>query len=283
MNQNLRTILLLISLVPAHLFAGGPWTQPAKKGYSQVSFTGIFAYDKLFEDGDAGAQLHRDITDITMLGYFEYGLTDRLTLIGYIPYKAVKSADEINPSGAFPDTLEAGSLRGFGNLALAAKLNFNRRGMVVSTQLRIDAKTVNEGFNTGLRTGYSAWAFTPSLIVGKGWDKWYAFSELGVRLRTNDYSNDFTINMEAGYLLFGRLWIAGVVDILQTISGDTLLADGSEQTGLYANGQEFFAYGIKLLYEISPKWGVNASSFSASSGHLVPKTAPFTFGLYHKW
>ena len=217
------------------------------------------------------------------MGYFEFGLTDKLTLIGYVPYKLVKTDDALNADGDFPTTLAAGSLNGFGNPALAAKLSLIRGKVLLSGQMRIDGKTVARDRYTGLRTGYSGWSFTPSLIVGGGSEKFYAFAEAGVRLRSDGYSNYFVANMEAGYLLLGRLWISGAGDILQTLSDGNRSADGSEQTGLYANGQEYVAYGVKVILEMSHSWGINASSFSAASGNLVPKKAPFTAGLYFKW
>jgi len=267
----------------AFVFAGGPWTQPVNGGYGQLSFTGIFSYDRLYADNGDGIILNRNVTDITVMGYFEFGLTDKLTLVGYIPYKMVKTTDDINPNGEFADTLMAGSLSGFGNPALAVKFSLIRGKLLLSGQVRIDAQVFARERSAGLLTGYFARSFIPSLIVGGGTSRFYAFAEAGVRIRSNGYSNDLVANMEAGYLVFGRLWFSGVGDILQTLSDGSRPLDGSEQTGLYANGQEYFAYGVKAILEISTKWGVNGSIFSAGSGNLVPETAPITVGLYHRW
>jgi len=279
----LKIVLLLMLIFQAVAFGGGPWTQPANRGYGQLSFTGILAYDRLFTADGSGITLNRDVTDMTLMGYFEFGVNDRLTLIGYIPYKMVKTADDINPNGDFADTLMAGSLSGFGNPGLAVKFSLIRGKVLLSGQVRIDAEIFARERNTGLRTGYFARSVIPSLIVGGGTSRFYAFAEAGVRLRSNGYSNDFVANMEAGYSFFGKLWLAGAGDILQTLSEGNRPADGSEHTGLYADGQEYIAYGVKMIYEISPKWGINGSIFSAGSGNLVPKTAPFTVGLYYKW
>lgn len=279
----LKIVIPFLLIRPLFVFAGGPWTQPANNGYAQLSFSGILSYDQLFAEDGTGVALNRNVTDITLMGYFEFGLTDRLTLIGYIPYKMVKTDDAINADGDFPTTLAAGSLSGFGNPAVAAKLSLVRGPVFVSGQMRIDGKTVARERYTGLRTGYSGWSFAPSIIVGGGTKQYYAFAEAGVRMRSNGYSNDLVANMEAGYQLFGRLWLAGVGDILQTLSDGSRPLDSSEQTGLYANGQEYFAYGVKAILEISTKWGVNGSIFSAGSGNLVPETAPITVGLYHRW
>ncbi|NIW80891.1 MAG: hypothetical protein GWN16_16140 [Calditrichae bacterium] len=276
-------VLMLMFVITAWVFAGGPWTQPAGSGYGQVSFTGIFSYDRLYTEDGSGITLNRNVSDITLLGYFEYGLTDKLTLIAHVPYKMVKTDEGMNAGGDFPNTLASGSLSGFGNPALAAKINFIRGTVLVSGQMQLDAKIITEEQYTGLRTGYPAWSFTPTVIVGGGTHRFYAFAEAAVRLRSDDYSNDFMANIEAGYLFFGRLWLAGAGDILQTISDGVRPADGSQQTGLYANGQEYVAYGFKLILVISRDWGINASSFSAGSGHLVPKSAPFTLGLYYRW
>jgi hypothetical protein len=283
MPPALKTMLLLMLVIPAMAFAGGPWTQPASGGYAQLSFTGIFSYDGLYTENGDGITLNRNVSDMTVMGYFEFGLNDRLTVIGYVPYKIVKTSEDINPNGEFADTLMAGSLSGFGNPALAVKFSLIRGKMLLSGQVRIDAQVFARERSAGLRTGYFAQSFIPSLIVGGGTSRFYAFAEAGVRFRSNGYSDDFVANMEAGYSFFGKLWLAGAGDILQTISGGNRPVDGSEQTGLYADEQEYITYGIKLIYEISPKWGINGSIFSAGGGNLVPKTAPVTIGLYRRF
>jgi hypothetical protein len=279
----LMIVLMLILFTPAWIFAGGPWTQPAGSVYSQVSFTGILSYDRLYSEDGSGITLNRNVSDITLLGYIEYGLTDKLTLIGHVPYKMVKTDEDINADGEFLNTLESGSLSGFGNPSLAAKISLIRGTVLVSGQIGFDARMVTRKRHTGLRTGYSAWSLTPAVIAGGGTKRFYVFAEGGVRLRSNDYSHDFMADIESGYLLFGRLWLAGAVDILQTISDGTRAADDSEQTGLYTDGQEYFAYGFKVILPISREWGINASTFSAGSGQFVPKSAPFTLGIYYKW
>jgi len=43
------------------------------------------------------------------------------------------------------------------------------------------------------------------------------------------------------------------------------------------------AYGFKIISDVSTKWGVNASVFSAGSGNLVARSLAYTIGIYHKW
>ncbi len=83
--------------------------------------------------------------------------------------------------------------------------------------------------------------------------------------------------------LFKRLWVIGVLDVRQSITDGTADNENSEQTGLYPDNQEYVAPGIKLLYEITPKFGINFSGFGAISGNLVAKSPSNTFGVFVKW
>ena len=208
MKQIIIFSFFCIWLHAAALIAGGPWLQAKNSGYAQISVSGILSYDELFSNTAKSVKLNRNITDLTIMGYGEFGVSDNLTIIAFIPFKSVRSAETINPASDFPELLDAGSLTGFGNIALAAKTNFLQEPLLVSGQIRIDGATESVLANTGLRTGYSAWAFTPSVLTGFSSGPWYGSAEFGVRLQTNHYATGLVGNLEAGYALTKNIWLA---------------------------------------------------------------------------
>ena len=51
---------------------------------------------------------------------------------------------------------------------------------------------------------------------------------------------------------------------------------------MYVNDQEYTAYGIKIIGEISPEFGIIAGFGGAFSGNNVAKQAAINIGLYYK-
>lgn len=279
-----KTAAILGALLSQQLLAGGPWTQSQGQGYAQISFTFIPEYRSLYSRNGESLSLNREVSDRTLLGYLEYGLTGRFTIIGEIPLKFVSAGEQVYPGSDFEDALlESGSLNGLGNLSAALKYGLVRKNLLLAGQLKIDAPTATGKVETGLRTGVDAWGVAPSLILGGSRGQLYAFIECGVRFRSNDYSQEFLLGGEAGTALLKRFWIIAVLDVRQSLNDGTHDNENAEQTGLYPDNQEYAAFGLKLIAEISPRFGVNFSSFGASSGNLVPKSPANTVGVYLRW
>lgn len=283
-RQHVASLVIAI-LASAPLLAGGPWTQAKGEGFGQVSYSFIPEYRSLYVSGggsDDALGLNRNVTDMTIVGYIEHGLSDRLTISGIIPYKITETSEETFTSD-FPNVLAAGSLSGLGNITAGLKYNFISSSLLVSGVVLVDAKTSKSDSLTGLRTGYGAWGVAPVVSIGGSRNNFYGFVDTGLRFRTNDYSNEFILNGEAGIQLFNRLWVIGVLDVRQSITDGTADNENSEQTGLYPDNQEYVAPGFKLLYDITPKFGLNFSAFGAISGNLVAKSPSNTLGIYMKW
>lgn len=279
-----QLLMAFFVLFNQSILAGGPWTQEKGRGYAQASFTFIPAYRSLYGREGETIELNREVTDQTLLGYVEYGLISGLTIIGEAPLKFVSSGEEVFPGSDFQDNLlESGSLSGLGNISLALKYCLLKKRLLLSGQLRIDAPTATSEAQSGLRTGTDAWGVAPTLILGGSRGNLYAFVESGVRLRSDDYSQEFLLGGEAGVSLLKRIWVIGVLDVRQSIEDGTHDNENSEQTGLYPDNQEYFAFGLKLIAEINPRFGINFSAFGASGGNLVAKSPANTFGVYLRW
>lgn len=275
---------LLLLFFSQQALAGGPWTQEKGQGYAQVSFSFIPAYSSLYSENGETINLNREVSDQTLLGYVEYGLTPRLTITGEVPLKFVSTADEVLSGSDFQDNiLESGSLNALGNISLALKHSLIRKRLLLSGQLKIDAPTAANEAETGLRSGTDTWGITPSLILGGSSGRVYAFVESGVRFRSNNYSQEFLLGGEVGLSLLSRIWLIGVLDVRQSLDDGSHDNQNSEQTGLYPDNQEYVAFGLKLIAEINRRFGINFSSFGASGGNLVAKSPSNTIGVYLRW
>ncbi|MDZ7741639.1 MAG: hypothetical protein U5Q03_07790 [Bacteroidota bacterium] len=199
MKKNTLSILLIFVL-SFSLSAGGPWVKGKKKGYFQLSFTSL-QYDELlngFQDPNSG--LNREVTDLTLQAYLEYGPGKNWQVEMALPFKLLKTGDQLLdvPGNLYPaDTLAAGKLNAFGNIHMAVKYLILDGKFKMAGKLSMGAKTAEYDSITGLRSGYDAWYFAPSFSVGRGYRNFYYFTEAGYRFKTNGYSSDFLFTLEA--------------------------------------------------------------------------------------
>ena len=264
---------LLILLVSFSAFSQGPWTQEKGKFYTQFSFSTIPSYDELF--GNPDYIIDGEISDNTLQFYGEYGVSNKTTLIVNLPYKLI-SFDSRNS-----DKYNTNSI---GNIEIGLKHNFYKKDWLLSGQFSIEANTSSFDTNTGIRTGYDAFTFTPLFLAGKSFGKSYLQTFVGSKIRTNNYSSNFKIGGEYGSKISKNIWLVGFLDIEKSFkNGDVVLPASNLATGLYVNDQEYGVVGVKAIGEFSDNFGVTASLPAAFFGNNVAKQVALSFGIYKKF
>ncbi|WP_075343299.1 hypothetical protein [Tenacibaculum agarivorans] len=270
--------LLLLTTVTA--FSQSPWTQKKGETYLQLSFTTIPTYSELFGNPDFTTE--RELNDNTLQLYAEYGISDKTTLIANLPFKFVASKDLVDASAPVALTAEE-SLTSLGNIQFGVRHNFYNKKWLISGQLTIGANSGTFDAPSGLRTGYDAWTFTPTISVGRGFNDWYIQAFTGVDIRTNDYSSNFKLGGEVGYKAISWLWLAGFLDgVASFTNGDVIIPPTNALTGLYVNDQSYAAFGLKLIGEFDDNFGANFGFGGAFDGRRVAKSPALTLGLYYK-
>jgi hypothetical protein len=281
-------LILIFPWSPSH--AGGPWNLPAGSGYAQLGFSGI-SYDQMYDGADQGNpyQLTRQVTDITLQGYLEYGLSERINLLGMLPFKFVSTGDELFPAdprlGA-ADTLPAASLAGPGNISAGLRYQFLSAPITLAARFTADANSISTNEDAGLATGTACWTFRPAIDIGFSAKRWYAFAETGIGFRTNDYPHLLLGTAEAGYNFFGaRTWVVAVIEMNLTLSAeeDSIYPPSQGATGLYLSNQEFVSYGIKLLQSVGKHWWVNGGIMGAMYGNLVAYSPSYNLSVAYRW
>jgi hypothetical protein len=135
-----------------------------------------------------------------------------------------------------------------------------------------------------LRGGLDAFSILPSLSVGFSKDKLYEYISAGAAIRSNDYSSEWRLSAEIGYQLINRVYIIGVIGIVQNFENGTAVESANQLgTGLYLNNQSYFAYGIKGIVGFTDSIGLSGAFYGAGSGNLVAKSPSINFGIYYKW
>lgn len=273
---------LIIILCSTSVMAQSPWVAEKGNGFAQLGYTTIGPYKDLFlSDGNA-YPLSNEITDRTLQVYGEYGIGSGTSIITTIPVKILTSGGSLIPS--IPIRTRSGDFTTLGNIQLAARHNFVNNIIVFSGQLLVELPTAGYDEATGLRGGLDALSIVPTLSAGFSKGKLYEYISAGAAIRTNDYSSEWRLSAEIGYQLIKRIFIIGVIDIVQNFENGSAIESANQLgTGLYLNNQSFFAYGIKGIVGFTDSIGISGAFYGAGSGNLVAKSPSINFGLYYKW
>jgi len=265
----MKKITLLITLfISISTFSQGPWTQEKGKLYTQLSFTTIPSYHELF--GDPDYTIDGEITDNTIQLYGEYGINNNNTIIVNIPFKLI----------SFDNNQETS----IGNIEIGLKHNFYKKDWLLSGQFSVETNTGSFYENSGIRTGYDAFTFTPLFLAGKSFKKSYLQTFIGTKIRTNNYSSNFKFGGEYGGKISKNIWIIGFLDIEKSFKNeDVILPTSNLATALYVNNQEYGVVGVKAIGEFSDNFGVTASLPSAFFGNNVAKQVALSVGIYKKF
>lgn len=278
MNTN-RFLLCVLMLTPLAGGAQSPWPRTKAGFYAQVSFQAIPAYHTVFDDNNGSAELGRSLSESAVQLYGEYGLGARTTLVAALPYR-IQHAGSAR-SSTWPT--EGGSLSGIGNASIALRHNFAKGAMPLTATLRIDLPTTHNDLETGLRTGYNAFAVLPMLSTGHGYGKWYWFGYGGYGIRTHSYSHFGYGGAEAGYH-FPGFWLMAFSEwVVPLDNGDLNLGQNNELTRMYVNNQGFGSMGLKTLIGLNRFWGLTVSAAGAAWARNVPAQLAFSGGVYFKW
>ncbi|WP_299130021.1 hypothetical protein [uncultured Winogradskyella sp.] len=280
MKNGIKIIILCLSF---SVFSQSPWTQDKGKFYTQLSYTTIPNYNEIF--GDPDYNTFGELSDNTIQLYGEYGLSDNTSLIVNLPLKQISLTNFQDPRiDCIGDCSQDFSETALGNIELGIRHNFYKKDWILSGQLSIEANTGLYFDNSGIRTGYDAYTFTPLFLAGRSFGKTYIQSFIGANIRTNDYSSNFKVGGEIGHKIIKRIWLIGFLDIVKTLkNGDIALPLQNSFTALYVNDQDYGAFGLKGIGEITDRFGINTSFGGAFFGSNVAKQVALNFGIYHRF
>ena len=279
----MRLIIALVCLAGAVFSFGlGPWSAGAGGGYAQLVFTTIPTYDQIYAGGGDTRDAERELSDNTLALYTEFGVTEKLTVLGNLPLVMVSSGDEAQGQVA---TIPDGSLNRLGNVSLAAKYTLLQKGLVVAAIAQVDLPSATQEEATGLSTGVDATTIQPKLSVGSSGDNWFAYGLLGYGFRNNDFHDVFTIGIEGGFKATDNIYlIVNFTSYNSTDNGDASVDDPNNiATGLYTSFQEWNAVNVKIFAEkIVDNFGALAS-IGGGTGDSVAASPAISLGIFYKW
>lgn len=259
------TLLAGLMLQTCAAFAGG-WTHPRGKGYFKLNEQ-IIRSDSYFKPSGKKEPITAQSRYTTSL-YGEFGLADRLTLVGYIPFY-----QRINEDRAGSDAKS-----GTGDWELGARIGLlTDRATVVSLQVMAglplgDSFTEQE---VGLFTGDGEFNQLFSLQVGRSlWPApGYLKGEIGFNNRESDFSDELRYALEAGVMFDERIGVA------VWLRGVKALGTGDEWT---VNDQQYVSFGPELNFYLTSNAGITAGVTRYTGAHNLLDAPAWDIGLFLK-
>jgi hypothetical protein len=281
-NMKKLFLLLVLGCVLSSATAGGGWTYVKGKGFVKLSQNAILS-DQLFNpDGD--------IIDITTIGYYatsvyaEYGLTDKLTAIAYVPFftRNTLNKTQFRFSGM---EIPGDELNAFGDVDLSLQYGFYKSDTWVASVRVLFGLPTGEvsGGETGiLQSGDGEFnqmlRFDVSRPISEhAWISVYA----GLNNRTNDFSDEYRLGAEIGTKFWTNFLAIAKVDVVQSFfNGD---ADPSQGGTIFSNNTEFISPSLEMAYEMKNEIGFFLSAAGAFAGKNILAAPNYGLGVYKKF
>ncbi|MBJ6749407.1 hypothetical protein [Geomonas anaerohicana] len=271
---SLAAVALVAAFSASSCFAGA-WT--AKEGgyYEKASFNFYYA-DKSFNPDGNRRDLsdHGTFTDHNLSNYFEYGVTDSLTVLNSLSYKWLENDNDLMRATA----------HGIGDIDLGARYRLYQSDAVgvVSTQFLVKIPggydkndplpLGNDQYDTELRLLYGR-SLYPTLPG-------YANLEIGYRLRAGDPSDELRYLVEVGFDLGKNFFTRAKLDGIYSIdNGKKVDGSGNPTT---TNNFDLGKLDLTLGYQVTPAMGVELGYRPDLYGQNTAAGANYSVALYFK-
>lgn len=280
-----KYILILIAAFSFSNSVFAQWSKGKGNGYYKLS-AWYLKYNQHYTDTGA-KDPNATRTQFNTNLYAEYGITDKIDVIAYVPFVAVSSQNN-QISGTTGNVIARGeSVTSFGDVDLGINYGFYKKGKWTAS-----AKLIL-GLPTGESSGGSDGSyqngdgeFNQYVSANLGYSSalgnlpFYAKSYLGYNNRSKGFSDEFRTGLEAGLnVIDSKLWLITRLNVVKSLKNGTLSAVNSNGS-IFANNVEFSSFGFEAAYYITKKLGVALNFDSAFDGKIIAASPSFSGGIF---
>jgi protein XagA len=264
------------SMTPSVLKAQA-WTKPKGSGFFKLDYSTIQATDLFTAKGDIIPS--RDLGSSIASFYGEYGITNKITAIAYIPFFANSTAGAFPAVGTTP-ALPSVSLSGFSDMDLGFRIALPIKDIAMSVNVLFGLPTGMPTQANGLATGDGEFNQMIKLAIGTGKTRWWTQGAIGYNNRTKGYSSEFRYDLEFGYKFFNdRLLTILKINGVESLKNGTV---APSRTGLYSNDVVFAGIGPEILFFVNTKKTIGISARVAGSlrSQNILAAPSFSLGVF---
>ena len=292
--------LLFLLLVQSTVHAGA-WTR--KKGRVYFKLASLYLNSGK-EYNYQGARLHlfqdleftypqAEFTEFSLLGYAEYGLTDRLTLIGTLPLKFLRSQRTEVSGGGLVVNRVAATEAGFADLDINIRVALLQAPVVLSleTGVKLPLRYRNDPLidrpplGTGEIDGSGKLLFGVSLHPLPG----YVTGGVGYRVRGGTRFHDQLLSeLEIGYTRGRILYKIAYEGITSTVAPPDIYGrpvvtplpgGGGVLPDVLAGDQDIYKISPSLVISIDADWSVQLEALHVFAGKNTLAGTTLLLGL----
>ena len=277
--KNFFKIIILFSIIATpSVLSAQAWTKSKGKGFYKLDFSAINAADVFDMAGKVVP--FRTLGNYSTSFYGEYGLTDKIMAIAYVPFYVRNVVNETkgNQTGTI---IEPGIVNNnFGDVDLGFRFALPIKNVAVAATLMLGIPTGDAKQVDGLFTGDGEFNQLLKIGVGTGGKRWWTQGAMGYNNRTKGFSDEFRYDFEFGYKFFNERLLA-----IFKINGVESFNNGTAQaavTGLFSNNVEYLGIGPEVLYYVNSKKtiGISARIAGAAKGQNVLAAPATSVGIF---
>jgi len=274
---------ILVSISLSTITAGGPWPQLKGKGYFKLSEWWVI-FDQHYTDaGLIDPNITTGVFNTSL--YAEYGLTNRITGVVNAPLLSRNYMNNLVSNTTQEVLIPGEAINTIGDIDVGIKYALTKRGskipVAVSLILGLPTGKKVGGTQNNLQTGDGEFNQFLKIDAGTGIsENLYVSGYLGFNNRTNDFSDEYRLGLEAGLgLMQKKLWLTGKLDIVESLKNGAT-AETVTSTSIFANNAEFTSLTLEGSYYISKKIGISASIGSAFRGEIIAAAPSYSVGVF---
>lgn len=283
----IQTAIIFITLLSSlSSFAGGGWTKAKGKSYVKVAGWWVESKDFFSGKGEETSGVTTGLFNVNV--FAEYGFTDKLTAIGYLPFYSRSYQNKVITNGIEDSFLKGGALNSIGDAELGLKYSLFKAGRVaIAASVILGLPIGNDGSEETLALATGDGEFNQIIRVDTGVSlmsnedlSLYGNVYLGFNNRTKGFSDELRGGLELGAgFVKNKLWLIGKLDTIQALNNgdDDKVASSAS---IFANNSEATTITAESAYYLSDKIGVNASVAIPVAGQNVFNSPAYSAGVF---
>ncbi len=270
-------ILPLLLLFQLQAMAGGGWTLP-KKGYF-FKLGQQFTYATRFYGPNSESDPITTFKLFNTSVYGEYGITNRLNVIGYVPLAVGSFLNKEVSANTGLVTSPGDSYTSIGDLDIGLKYGIWTKGRIKvagSLLLGIPTGQTGKGDTGLLQTGDGEFNQLFGLDFSTSTGAFFHTLSLGFNNRTQGFSEEVRFGYEVGWK--GEKWI-----VISKFRGIQSLLNGTSTEGggsIFSNNLEYNMVSLEVARMLTKKLGVSAEGAMPLSGRSVLNAPMFGVGVF---